>query len=283
MWTCKEYVAYLASFASHFALLSNIRFNVTVLSVQRRSDGRWAVQSKATSADESTLIVEEIFDAVAVCAGAHQVPRVPDWASALTIPHLHSSATFDCSFGTAFKDKDVVLVGLGESGSDLALLIAPHAKSLKISVRNHGPGYVTPRFTGDEVTDLNTNRKLGSAWSPFDFRRFAALVKDAEDAGDADGLKTLAKVWTGKDDFDACELLAIRINAKNNNHPYDRFGTKNFSFLEAISKYGASLIGELKSADDVPQGTDVVVFCTGYVSRFPFFPPLEDASFQNHR
>lgn len=67
------------------------------------------------------------------------------------------------------------------------------------------------------------------------------------------------------------DLMAIKWNNKFNNLPYNRFGTKNYSFLEAIHYHGAKVIGQVSAWEDVPSEVDVVVLCSGYQAKFPFF------------
>lgn len=83
--------------------------------------------------------------------------------------------------------------------------------------------------------------------------------------------------------------MAVRWNAKFRNLPYNRFGTKNYGFLEAIHRHGAEIVGEVLSWGDVPPECDVVVLCTGFDASFPFFDgsshPTVDlrAASLNHR
>lgn len=70
-------------------------------------------------------------------------------------------------------DKHVLVISLGESGSDISLQASLRARSVKISVREgSGSGYVLPRYTDGEVGDLNTSRGFGgqAVWGPSEFR-----------------------------------------------------------------------------------------------------------------
>jgi hypothetical protein len=65
--------------------------------------------------------------------------------------------------------------------------------------------------------------------------------------------------------------MAIKWNHKFNNLlPYNRFETKNCSFLEAV-QHGAKIIRQVLARKDVPSNVDVIVLCTGYQATFPFF------------
>lgn len=78
------------------------------------------------------------------------------------------------------RGKRVLLIGLGESGSDISLHISRVADACCISSR-HGPGYVIPRHIGGKTTDLDTNRIhhaipkwLGGSW----LMRGKAIIED---------------------------------------------------------------------------------------------------------
>lgn len=208
--TAEEYVRYLGRYAERFELLPHVRFGARVLSVTRAGPG-WLV---ATDGGEEP----RVFGRVAVCAGLHQEPSLPAFASSLppSISVVHSS-----SFPgpLPFAGKNVLLVGLGESGSDIAMQLAPVARSLKISVRASGSGYVTPRTTCGEATDLNTNRLRGGAWGPGDLRRFSRAVRAAREEGNGKRLGELAGVWSGKRAFDELDLAAIAWNDAHGSHP----------------------------------------------------------------
>ena len=142
IWTCEEYVSYIELFAQKFQLMPHIQFDTLVEDVRRLEDGRWQVtvtSSAASSSNRTGTCVVELFDAVAVTTGLNQTPNIPEWArppSSLGWPNITHSANVR-SF-EQFKNKNVVLVGLGESGSDMSLTISKIAKSLKISTRSNG-------------------------------------------------------------------------------------------------------------------------------------------------
>ena len=157
IWTCDEYVSYIELFAQKFQLLPHIQFDTLVEDVRRLEDGKWQVtvtssaasaasaasssngtaSSAVSSSNGTDTTVVELFDAVAVTTGLNQTPNIPEWARPIqpniTITHSANVRSFE-----QFKNKNVVLVGLGESGSDMSLSIAKIAKSLKISTRSNG-------------------------------------------------------------------------------------------------------------------------------------------------
>lgn len=154
-------------------------------------------------------------------------------------------------------------------------------------------GYILPRYTKGEVGDLNTSRGYGAGnvWGPSEYRKFAALVDSASRSSNTAALKELARCYIGTDEFTPLDLMAIEWNDKFNNLPYNRFGTKNYSFLEAIHDYGTKVVGHVSSWNEVPPDVDLnlIICCTGYRATFPFFDetshPAVDlhVSSPNHR
>lgn len=265
MWTCEEYVSYLERFTQKFQLSPDIQFDTLIQDVRRLEDGRWQVTS---SSNRATAV--ELFDAIAVTTGLNQTPNIPEWAqpSPRASPKITHSANVR-SF-EQFRNKNVVLVGLGESGSDMSLTIGKIAKSLKISTRSNGSGFVIPRFIAGELTDLNTNRVNSGVWGPSDYKGFVTTLKKAIEQSDMALLQKLARLWNGTDNLSEVDIATILWNDAYNAHAYDRFGTKNVSFIESIHSHNAVIIPEIKSFSDLPPNTDEVTLCTGYITAFPF-------------
>ncbi|KAL9190774.1 hypothetical protein ACHAXT_000480 [Thalassiosira profunda] len=289
MWTCKEYTQYLHTFSRRYKLQQYIKTNVGVIYIRALEGGRWEVH--LSTRDNTRWI--ETYDAVCICSGLHQSRNIPVWVNVKPPMRKDVSIMHSSQFNAEdVRDKNVLVIGLGESGSDISLLASRVAKSVKISFREKsGSGYVLPRYTGGEVSDLNTSRGFGrhNMWGRADYRRFAALADDAVEDEDAAALTELSRCFVGTDAFSPLDLLAIKWNAGFNNRPYDRFGTKNYSFLEAVCSYGAELVGEVSSWGDVPSDCDALILCTGFEARFPFFdsnshPEVDlGVSASNHR
>jgi putative flavoprotein involved in K+ transport len=109
--TKDEMADYLADYAAHFNL--PVRTGVTVDGLSKE-DGRFVVTAG-----------ERRFEAdhVVVATGAHRIPKVPAFAAALdpTIVQLHSCEYRDPS---QLQDGDVLLVGAGTSGAEIAFELA---------------------------------------------------------------------------------------------------------------------------------------------------------------
>lgn len=107
-----------------FDCFKHIIYNREVTKVKRSADyedtGKLDVTVKNTETGEVT---EETFDAVFVCIGHITYPKIPDFPGMDkfkgVVMHTHSLKRVDM-----FKDKKVVVVGIGCSGLDAAVEIS---------------------------------------------------------------------------------------------------------------------------------------------------------------
>ncbi|CAA9345511.1 MAG: hypothetical protein AVDCRST_MAG68-3301 [uncultured Gemmatimonadetes bacterium] len=265
LWRCGEYLSYLAEYAERFDLLRHYRFGTSVRSVRRAPEGGWRVRAQADGAAED----EAAFDNVVICCGSNMRPRFPAWADPRGFDGaiIHSGTVRD---GAEFAGKRVLVVGVGESGSDIALMAARAAEESAISTRN-GPGYVIPRYYRGMPSDLDTNRcyhSLPRSVVGKPFVRFKVRIEDALQNDGAD---------------QAVLRKAAEINRARGVSPFHRFGTKSTAFIEAMVYHGASYrpeVTELRRdgvvfADGTEFRCDVIVCCTGFAPEFAFLEEHE--------
>jgi putative flavoprotein involved in K+ transport len=102
---------FLESYAAHFNLPVRTGMKVDKLS---RKDGRFVVNAGGASFEAENVVV---------AMGSHQKPRVPAFARELDpkIVQLHS---LDYRNPSQLKDGGVLIVGVGNSGADIALEVA---------------------------------------------------------------------------------------------------------------------------------------------------------------
>jgi dimethylaniline monooxygenase (N-oxide forming) len=135
----KKIMEYFRLYAEQFHLYEKIKFNTKVKSVMQANDydatGRWSITYSKASADDVT----ETFDAVMVCTGHHAEPNIP------VIDTLNgSNAQFkgevihSWQYRNPFKyiDKNVLVVGVGNSGGDIAVELSRIASQVYLSTRS---------------------------------------------------------------------------------------------------------------------------------------------------
>lgn len=123
-----EVLKYLDDFTDHFNLKNVINFHHLVIAVTRRHE-KWKVRVKDLKIDAS---FEEEFDAVVVCSGHNSVPNMPSYegSSVFRGVQIHSH---DYRIPEPFRDQNVMLVGFGPSGVDIAIDIEKVAKKVFLS------------------------------------------------------------------------------------------------------------------------------------------------------
>jgi hypothetical protein len=163
-----QIIAYLKSYAEHFGVDKTIRTGQDVSSIEKVG-ARWRVTTQDGSSD---------FDAVAVCTGVHQHPRMPDipgldkFAGQVTHSHFFTNAK-------GYEGLNVLIIGGAESAQEIAVNLCDVTNELYVSSR-FGVGllpkylegvpmdlflprfkYALPKFIVDRLDALSFDVKLG--------------------------------------------------------------------------------------------------------------------------
>lgn len=125
-----RYCEYLEAYSTQFDLWPHISLSTKVITVARHKRGHVIRYSKSG--------VEEDWncDAIAVCSGLHVEPNIPNVQGIEHISTVLHSSQFKSrsDFGT---DKNVLILGCGETAHDLAYLaVTSPTKSTTMSHRN---------------------------------------------------------------------------------------------------------------------------------------------------
>ncbi|XP_069718528.1 flavin-containing monooxygenase 5-like [Phaenicophaeus curvirostris] len=128
---------YFRMYAQRFNLLRHIRFKTSVCRMAKCPDfattGQWEVVTESDGKQETA-----VFDAVLVCTGHHTEAHLP----LSTFPGLENFEGWymhsrDYKSPQLFSGKRVVVVGMGNSGTDIAVELSHTAKQVFLSAR-HG-------------------------------------------------------------------------------------------------------------------------------------------------
>ncbi|XP_037530228.1 flavin-containing monooxygenase 5-like [Nematolebias whitei] len=128
---------YLKMYAEHFNLISNIRFKTSVKRVTQRPDFSRTGQWEVVTEDRDGLEERHVFDAVICCSGHFNYPNLP----------LKDFPGFETFEGTYFHSRDykgpedmcgkrVVVIGIGNSGGDIAVEGSRVAEQVYLSTRS---------------------------------------------------------------------------------------------------------------------------------------------------
>ncbi|XP_034438985.1 dimethylaniline monooxygenase [N-oxide-forming] 5-like [Hippoglossus hippoglossus] len=127
---------YFRMYAEHFKLLQHIHFQTLVKSVRQRPDfsrtGQWEVVTENRDGQEE----RHVFDAVICCAGHYTYPNMPlkDFPGIETFEgkYFHS---WDYKGPEDMYGKRVVVIGIGNSGGDIATEGSRVAEEMYMSTR----------------------------------------------------------------------------------------------------------------------------------------------------
>lgn len=145
-----QVVAYLENYAKQFQL--DIRFDQHVTSA-KRVGGQWQVQTQDTLHSAPNLVV--------ACGYARQ-PLMPEWPGLKSFPGkvLHSS---EYKNGAEFKGKNVLVVGFGNSGGEIAVDLYEHGARSSIAVRN-AVNVIPRELAGIPILSIGIVQNSWPAW-----------------------------------------------------------------------------------------------------------------------
>jgi thioredoxin reductase len=118
-----QLVGYLEAYAKNFDL--DIRFNQRVISAQQEKD-HWQVKTQDANYTAQNLVI---------AAGYAREPLIPHWPGQDSFGGkiIHSS---EYKNGAAFNGQNVLVVGFGNSGGEIAIDLHEHGARPGIAVRN---------------------------------------------------------------------------------------------------------------------------------------------------
>ncbi|NNF35999.1 MAG: NAD(P)-binding domain-containing protein [Saprospiraceae bacterium] len=161
----RQVLSYFEAYADHYGVKPYIRFNTRINHISKIDGEKWKVQ-----ADDGT---EEVFDYLLIASGHHAVPRHPILQGDFKGTYIHSHAFKN---NTPFKDKNVLVIGAGNSGCDCAVECSRVAEKVWISMRR--PHYIIPKFFLGKPTDtFNKGMSFLPEWMAGPLRKLSLKVQ----------------------------------------------------------------------------------------------------------
>ncbi|XP_060566212.1 LOW QUALITY PROTEIN: flavin-containing monooxygenase 5-like [Ruditapes philippinarum] len=125
---------YFHMYADKFGLRKYINFNTEVLSVKPtktfNSDGQWEIAIKTSDKEET-----RVFDAVLICTGHHAEKNIPNFPGLNKfkgkVTHTHDYKDYH-----GYEDKNVLIIGIGNSGGDVATELSRISSQVYLSTRS---------------------------------------------------------------------------------------------------------------------------------------------------
>ncbi|MEZ0292643.1 MAG: flavin-containing monooxygenase [Solirubrobacteraceae bacterium] len=240
--------AYFDAYVDHFGLRDRITFETRVTHAAPRAGGGWdvTVEPGGTRA----------YDALIVANGHHWDPRGPEppfpGHDRFAGVQMHSHA-YTGEDPELFRDRHVVVLGMGNSAMDIAVESSFLARRTYLAARRGA--WIIPKYLFGRPLDTLT----GAARVPYAVRRrFQAS---------------------------ALRLMVGRMERYGLPAPDHPFGSAHptvsddvlsrIAHGEITPKPNLAELGErtVRFADGSEAEADVIVYCTGYRVTFPFFDP----------
>lgn len=242
--THRQVAEYLQQYAEQFDLLRHIRFRTEVVSVQPVHDEgatRWLVRLADGTQDE--------FDAIVVAAGHQGVPAHPPFATDFTGEYLHSHAY---RVPEPFRDKNVLVIGAGNSALDIAADICTVTSLTTLSSRS--PVLIMPRM----LWGMPVARLLGKVEKPWLPWPVARTIREL-----------ITRVAHGRmEDWGF-------VTPKKRTHPASHPSIFGHIVWDRIAvKPGVMAVrgNEVRFADGSTAAFDTMIAATGYEIDMPFLP-----------
>ncbi|MBV9424058.1 MAG: NAD(P)-binding domain-containing protein [Solirubrobacterales bacterium] len=236
---------YFNDYVDHFGFRDRLTFETGVAHAGRGRDGVWTILLDTGETRR--------YDVLLVANGHHWDPRWPEppFKGSFDAVQMHAHHYRE---NTDFRDKNVLIVGIGNSAMDIAVEASFVARRTFLSSRRGA--YVLPKYLfGRPLDQVGVNALTPVL--PFAFRRSI--------------LTAMYRIGVGKiEDYG----LPVPDHKLGEAHP-----TISADFLNRIA-HGemtwkpniAGLEGDkVRFEDGSVERIDVIVYCTGYKVSFPFF------------
>lgn len=248
---------YFRMYADKFDLLKYIKFKTEVLQLRPSSDfrdtGKWDVEIKDLKTGETTT---ETFDGVLVCTGHHAEKYLPRFEGEEEFKgeKVH---THDYKDWKGYEGKRVVIIGIGNSGGDVAVELSKICNQVYLSTRRGS--WVTNRIGNNGIPiDYLMNRNF-----IYDMRNLVprnlvnALIENMMNNRFDHALYGLRPEHR----FDSQHVMV-------NDELPNRIASGSIVIkhnIHRITPFGV-VFEDGTAVDDI----DVIIYATGYIFGFPF-------------
>ena len=250
-----QIAAYFDDYVDHFGLRERIQFNTEVTKVFPAAEGGWQVALDDGSTNR--------YDAVLVANGHHWDPRWPEprfpGEFAGRQMHVHDYKTPE-----GFEDRNVLVLGIGNSATDIAVETSRVSKMTYLSMRRGAhviPKYLKGKPTDELGTELTSRLPLAVQRS-----LYQRLLKTAQGEMESYGLP--------RPDH---KLLEAHPTISSDLLP--RIGHGRITPKPNIDRLEGDRV---RFVDGTTEEIDTIVYCTGYKISFPFFSPDLIQAEHNH-
>lgn len=254
---------YLTRYARHFGLDKHIRFNHVIQAVRRTSpvdsdkegERRWTVSGRDTATGQDFTVAA---DAVVVCSGHHAIPKWPQLPGLRDTFRGRVIHAHDYRKPSPFEDRRVLVIGMGNSGGDMAVELSYVCSQVYLSTRRGT--WMAPRLAPDgrpmDVTMCTRAVRAARSLLPFDL-----------------GARSFERVLNRHFDHKKYGLQpahhAVDQQPFVNDALPARILTGAVQICGSVSRVGTDSV---EFEDGTRAVVDDIIVGTGYVKRMPFLP-----------
>jgi len=232
--------AYFNAYTDHFKLREHIRFRSEVSGLVSQGEKVW-VELKSGE--------RLLFDGVVVASGHQSIPRHPEEIKGFTGHYIHSHAY---RVPTPYMDKRVVVMGLGNSGVDIAADVCSVTDATFVAVRS--PVLVMPRM----MFGAPQSRTLVKVERPFLPWRVRVWLRT-----------TLTRIFHGR-----MEQWGLK-TPKTRTHPISHPTLiAHMAWGRVVARPGIKSAegNTVTFTDGSVEQIDAIIAATGYLTDLPFIP-----------
>ncbi|RFU21951.1 flavin-containing monooxygenase [Geodermatophilus marinus] len=240
----RQVLEYLERYAAEFGVADALQTSTEVTSVEP-AGSRWSVTTDRYGTRG--------YDAVVVANGHLSVPRRPRFPGTFSGQELHSH---DYRTPEPFSGRSVVVVGMGNSGCDIAVDLARVAGQVHLSTRRSA--WILPKYLLGVPTDR---------WSAFLTRRLRLPTPVARNL-----VASLARLAVGPQERFGVPRPAHAVHREHATIGQELLQYVAYDWIRVRPDI-ASLDGDrVRFTDGTSTTADVVLYATGYDPSFPFLP-----------
>ena len=240
---------YFDSYVDHFGLRERIEFNTEVVRVEPAREG-WDVTVRGPGGSEET----RSYGAVMVANGHHWDARWPEPSfpgqDSFAGEQIHSH---DYKTADGYEDKDVLVVGMGNSAMDIAVETSRVSRMTWLSARRGA--WIFPKYLKGKPVDELSGPLTSRLPLAFVRAMYGRLLRQAQGHPTDYGLPEPDHKLAEAHPTISAEILSRighgRVTPKPN---IERIDGDTVNFVDGSS-----------------QRIDRIVWCTGYKIAFPFF------------
>lgn len=241
--------AYFRAYAKQFDLYHHITFQTQVTQVAPAAAGGYDVIIRNIDSGQSET---HQYRAVLVCNGHHWQPKLPRFPGHFSGECLHSRTYRKPE---PWAEQRVLVVGIGNSGVDIACDLAQTAAQVYLSTRRGA--HILPRYIWDRPTDTWVKpwvSRLPISWQSFLLTKLIELTRGNQESF---GIPKPDHDLPAQHPTMSQDLPELVQNGRIHLKP-------NISRLDGRTVH---------FTDSSRETIDTIIFATGYKISFPFFDP----------